>query len=133
MLRFLGLRLIHTLPVIIGITLAAFVLIHAVPGDPIRIMLGGKASQEHVDEVEHQLGIDRPLPEQYVDFVAGIPQGDLGESIILRRPVSLRFRSASPRRCGGTASPTTSFVCLPSSRLPCRPSGSGSSSSATSR
>jgi peptide/nickel transport system permease protein len=88
MLRFLGLRLIHTVPVIIGITLAAFVLIHAVPGDPIRIMLGGKASQEHIDEVEHQLGIDRPLPEQYVDFVTGIPQGDLGQSIILRRPVS---------------------------------------------
>lgn len=88
MLRFLGFRLLHTLPVIVGITLAAFVLIHAVPGDPIRIMLGGKASQEHVDEVERQLGIDRPLPEQYVDFVAGIPQGELGESIILRRPVS---------------------------------------------
>lgn len=88
MLRFLGLRLIQTVPVIIGITLAAFVLIHAVPGDPIRIMLGGKASQEHVDEVERQLGIDRPLPEQYVDFVVGIPQGDLGQSIILRRPVS---------------------------------------------
>src|SRR5919204_6306507 len=88
MLRFLGLRLLHSVPVIVGITLAAFVLIHAVPGDPIRIMLGGKASQAHIDEVEHQLGIDRPLPEQYIDFVAGIPQGDLGESIILRRPVS---------------------------------------------
>lgn len=88
MLRFLGLRLIHTVPVIVGITLASFVLIHAVPGDPIRIMLGGKASQEHIDEVEHQLGIDRPLPEQYVDFVAGLPRGDLGESIILRRSVS---------------------------------------------
>lgn len=88
MLRFLGLRLIHTLPVIVGITLAAFVLIHAVPGDPIRIMLGGKAPQARIDEVEHQLGVDRPLPEQYLDFVVGIPQGDLGESIILRRPVS---------------------------------------------
>jgi peptide/nickel transport system permease protein len=88
MLRFLGVRLLHSVPVIIGITLAAFVLIHAVPGDPIRIMLGGKASQEHIDEVEHQLGIDRPLPEQYIDFITGVPQGDLGESIILRRPVS---------------------------------------------
>jgi ABC-type dipeptide/oligopeptide/nickel transport system permease component len=88
MLRFLGLRLIHTLPVLIGITLAAFVLIHAVPGDPIRIMLGPKASQEHIEEIEHELGIDKPLPEQYVGFVSGIPQGDLGESIILRRPVS---------------------------------------------
>src|SRR5215218_9010411 len=88
MLRFLGLRLVHTLPVIFGITLAAFVLIHAVPGDPIRIMLGGKATQEHIDEVEHRLGIDRPLPEQYLRFVGGLPQGDLGTSIILRRPVS---------------------------------------------
>jgi peptide/nickel transport system permease protein len=88
MLRFLGLRLIHTLPVIVGITLAAFVLIHAVPGDPIRIMLGGKAPQARIDQVEHELGVDRPLPEQYIDFVVGIPQGDLGESIILRRPVS---------------------------------------------
>jgi peptide/nickel transport system permease protein len=88
MFRFLGLRLIHTLPVIVGITLAAFVLIHAVPGDPIRIMLGGKAPQARIDQVEHELGVDRPLPEQYIDFVAGIPQGDLGESIILRRPVS---------------------------------------------
>jgi peptide/nickel transport system permease protein len=87
-LRFLGFRLLHTLPVILGITLTAFVLIHAVPGDPIRIMLGGKASQEHVDEVERQLGIDRPLPEQYLRFVGGLPQGDLGTSIILRRPVS---------------------------------------------
>jgi peptide/nickel transport system permease protein len=87
-LRFLGLRLLHTLPVIIGITLTAFVLIHAVPGDPIRIMLGGKATQEHIDEVEHRLGIDRPLPEQYLRFVGGLPQGDLGTSIILRRPVS---------------------------------------------
>ena len=88
MLRFLGLRLIHTLPVILGITLASFVLIHAVPGDPIRIMLGGKAPQARIDQVEHELGVDRPLPEQYIAFVAGIPQGDLGESIILRRPVS---------------------------------------------
>ena len=88
MLRFLGLRLLHTLPVIVGITLTAFVLIHAVPGDPIRIMLGGKATQEHIDEVEHRLGIDRPLPEQYLRFVGGLPQGDLGTSIILRRPVS---------------------------------------------
>lgn len=88
MARFLGLRLLHTLPVIVGITLISFVLIHAVPGDPIRIMLGAKASQAHVDDVKHQLGIDRPLPEQYVRFVGGVPRGDLGTSIILRRPVA---------------------------------------------
>lgn len=88
MIRFLGLRLLHTIPVIVGITLASFVLIHLVPGDPIRIMLGGKASEERIAEVEHELGIDRPLPTQYVSFVTGAARGDLGESIILRRPVS---------------------------------------------
>jgi peptide/nickel transport system permease protein len=51
-------------------------------------MLGGKASAERIAEVKHDLGIDRPLPEQYLSFVGGAVHGDLGESIILRRPVS---------------------------------------------
>jgi peptide/nickel transport system permease protein len=86
-IRFLGLRLVHTVPVIFGITLASFVLIHLVPGDPIRIMLGGKASEQRIAEINHELGIDRPLPQQYVNFVTRAARGDLGESIILRRPV----------------------------------------------
>lgn len=88
MTRYLGRRLLHVLPVVIGITLASFILIHLVPGDPVRIMLGGKASAERIAEVKHELGIDRPLPQQYLSFVSGVVQGDLGESTILRRPVS---------------------------------------------
>jgi ABC-type dipeptide/oligopeptide/nickel transport system permease component len=85
---FLGRRLVHTIPVIVGITVASFVLIHLVPGDPIRIMLGGKATKEHIQEVNHELNLDRPLPVQYLTFVGGAAHGDLGESIILRRPVA---------------------------------------------
>jgi ABC-type dipeptide/oligopeptide/nickel transport system permease component len=85
---FLGRRLLQTVPVIVGVTLASFVLIHLVPGDPIRIMLGGKATKEHIAEVSHELKLDRPLPQQYVTFVTGATHGDLGESIILQRPVS---------------------------------------------
>jgi peptide/nickel transport system permease protein len=88
MAAFLGRRLLHAVPVIIGITLASFVLIHLVPGDPIRIMLGGKASAERIAALNHELKLDRPLPAQYLTFVAGVPRGDLGESIILRRPVA---------------------------------------------
>ena len=88
MIGFLGRRLLHTITVIVGITLASFVLIHLVPGDPIRIMLGGKATKEHVAEVSHTLKLDRPLPTQYLTFVGGAAHGDLGESIILQRPVS---------------------------------------------
>jgi ABC-type dipeptide/oligopeptide/nickel transport system permease component len=84
----LGRRRLHTVPVIVGLTLASFVLIHLVPGDPIRIMLGGKATKEHVAEVSHTLKLDRPLPVQYLTFVGGATHGDLGESIIQRRPVS---------------------------------------------
>jgi peptide/nickel transport system permease protein len=88
MAGFLGRRLLQTLPVIAGITLLSFVLIHLVPGDPIRIMLGGKASAERIATLRHELKLDRSLPSQYVTFVAGAVHGDFGQSIILRRPVS---------------------------------------------
>ena len=88
MIRYLGRRLVHTAPVIIGITLASFVLIHLVPGDPVRIMLGGKAPKERIAAIDHDLKLDRPLPQQYLTFVAGAAHGDLGQSIILRRPVA---------------------------------------------
>jgi peptide/nickel transport system permease protein len=79
---------LQTIPVIVGITLISFVLIHLVPGDPIRIMLGGKASEAFIEQTNHALGLDRSLPAQYLDFVGGAARGDLGESIILRRPVA---------------------------------------------
>ena len=88
MAAFLGRRMLQTLPVIAGITLLSFVLIHLVPGDPIRIMLGGKASAERIATLRHELKLDQSLPSQYVRFVAGAVHGDFGESIILRRPVS---------------------------------------------
>ena len=88
MISFLGRRLLHTIPVIVGITLLSFVLIHLVPGDPIRIMLGGKAPKELIAKIDHELKLDRPLPVQYVSFVGGAAHGDLGQSIILRRPVA---------------------------------------------
>ena len=76
------------MPVIVGMTLFSFILIHLVPGDPIRIMVGGKAPEAVVKNIDHQLGLDRPLPSQYVTFVGHAARGDLGESIVLRRPVS---------------------------------------------
>ena len=76
------------MPVIVGMTLFSFIMMHLVPGDPIRIMVGGKAPEAVVKNIDHRLGLDRPLPEQYVTFVGHAARGDLGESIVLRRPVS---------------------------------------------
>ncbi len=88
MALYFGRRVLHSVPVILGITLFSFVLIHLVPGDPITIMLGGKAPPAVVASIDHQLGLDRPLPTQYLSFLGNALRGDLGESIILRRPVS---------------------------------------------
>jgi peptide/nickel transport system permease protein len=74
-------RVIHTATVLLGLSAVAFLLIHLVPGDPVRISLGPKATQTAVDATRHQLGLDKSLPAQYVDFLKGIFQGDLGYSI----------------------------------------------------
>jgi peptide/nickel transport system permease protein len=84
---YMGRRLLHSVVVLIGITLVSFLLIHFVPGDPVRIMVSGRASPERIAEINRELGLDRPLPEQYGDFVAGLFRGDLGTSIVLRRSV----------------------------------------------
>jgi peptide/nickel transport system permease protein len=81
-------RLVHSVPVIVGITLFSFILIHLVPGDPILIMVGGRAPASVVKALDHQFGLDRSLPDQYATFVGHAVRGDLGESIILRRPVA---------------------------------------------
>src|SRR5262249_56287853 len=85
---YFGRRVLYIIPVILGITLFSFILIHLVPGDPITIMLGGKAPPAVVASIDHRLGLDRPLPDQYLSFLGNAARGDLGDSIILRRPVS---------------------------------------------
>ena len=76
------------LPVLFGITLFSFVLIHLVPGNPIIIMVGGRAPPAVVKSISHQLGLDRPLLDQYASFLWHAVHGNLGESIVLHRPVS---------------------------------------------
>jgi peptide/nickel transport system permease protein len=75
-------------PVLIGLSIAAFLIIHLVPGDPVQQMLGARATPATVAQVRQQLGLDRPLPEQYLTFISGAVRGDFGESITLNHPVS---------------------------------------------
>ena len=83
-------RLLHTIPVLIGISLIVFSLMHLTPGDPVEIMLAevGYVSQEDIELMRAELGLDRPLIEQYFSFVAGILRGDWGTS--LRARVSVK-------------------------------------------
>lgn len=87
-LRYILSRLLHAVPVVLGVTLIAFLAVQLVPGDPIRIMMHGRISDEEVARIEAELGLDRPLLVQFGSFVAGAATGDLGTSIIQRAPVS---------------------------------------------
>lgn len=73
--------------VLLNVTIAVFVLIRIVPGDPVRLMLGMEATEDAIVAARAQFGYDRPLPEQYVRFVGGALRGDLGHSLRFRRPV----------------------------------------------
>ncbi len=88
MLRFLSRRLAQAVLVVLGITLVTFVISFAVPADPARIIAGRSASAATVESVRHQLGLDRPLPVQYVRYLGQLAQGDLGRSYEQRTSVA---------------------------------------------
>lgn len=76
------------LPVLAVVAVTVFLLIHLIPGDPASVMLGPDASVVQVNQLRHELGLDRPLWVQFVLWLGRLLQGDLGESIFLRRKVA---------------------------------------------
>ncbi|MBI3423193.1 MAG: ABC transporter permease [Acidobacteria bacterium] len=74
-------RLFFILPVVWAVVSLVFLLIHLVPGDPVRNTLGDNATQAQVAELKHKLGLDLPLGRQYVNYWRGVLQGDLGVSL----------------------------------------------------
>lgn len=87
MSTFLVRRLILLVVVLFGISLITFFISHILPGDPARLALGSWASPEAVQQFRAEMGLDRPLPEQYGHYLAGLLHGDFGESMFTRRPV----------------------------------------------
>ena len=74
-------RLLQLIPVVFGVTLIVFFMIHLIPGDPARTMLGVHATPEAVARLHKQWGLDQPLINQYLDFMDRLLHGDLGESL----------------------------------------------------
>ena len=88
MLRFLLSRLVTTVPVLFGVSLLVFMMLHLVPGDPVKMMLSEfQTSPQQVELLRSQLHLDEPLPQQYGRFVVNALRGDLGLSIRSKRPV----------------------------------------------
>lgn len=80
-------RILMLVPVLFGVTLVSFSLLHLVPGDPAEVLAGLEASKEDVDRIRKEYGLDQPLVVQYLRFVGNAARGDLGVSIQSRHPV----------------------------------------------
>lgn len=88
MKKYIAKRLWSLIPVMFVVATLVFFLVHLTPGDPASVILGPDAPQEAIAELRARLGLDQPLPVQFVRWFGQVLQGNLGESIFLRRPVT---------------------------------------------
>lgn len=90
--RYLQQRALSALVVLFGVSLLTFFMMHLLPGDPVQYLFalsqGDRPSEAQIAELRRQLGLDQPLPQQYLSYVWNALHGDLGRSIFLKRPVS---------------------------------------------
>ncbi|MCY9547668.1 nickel ABC transporter permease [Lysinibacillus xylanilyticus] len=80
-------RLAQIIPVTLGVTLVVFLIMQMIPGDPAIILAGEGASQETVNELRENLGLNKPLAVQYTDYIKDLLQGDMGNSLKNHQPV----------------------------------------------
>jgi peptide/nickel transport system permease protein len=84
---YLARRLLLVAPVLLGVSIVVFMVLHLAPGDPAEIMLGPQATKEDLERLRTELGLTEPLPVQYVRWLGHVVQGDLGRSLWMKRPV----------------------------------------------
>lgn len=94
--RFVERRLLLAIPVLLAMSAFVFLMIHLVPGDPVRTMLGFRATPENVATVRRQLGLNHSLFTQYMQWMGGIAHGDLGQDFISHTPVSTLLAQRLP-------------------------------------
>ncbi len=94
--RYIGRRVIALIPILLGVSAAAFLLVHLLPSDPAIAYLGERASPEALVRVRHEWGLDRSLPVQYVVYLWHAVRGDFGQSLDSHRPVIVEFLPRFP-------------------------------------
>ncbi len=87
MAAYIAKRLLAAIPVLFGLSIIVFLIMAMIPGDPATAILGSYATPENVARINADLGLDKPLPQQYLIWLGNLLQGDLGRSYALNRPV----------------------------------------------
>jgi peptide/nickel transport system permease protein len=94
-LKYIVRRLLAAIPVLFGLSIILFAFVHLLPGDPVAALLGQHATPELTAQIREQLGLNKPLYEQYLQYIGQLLSGNLGQSVINNRPVveelGLRF------------------------------------------
>lgn len=105
-------RLLLAVPILLGVTLLVFLMLWLVPGDRARALIGPFVPDQTLDEIRIDLGLDRPLPQQYASWLGALLHGDLGRSHTLHRPVldELRDRLGPTLLLAGTAFLVSSII-----------------------
>jgi peptide/nickel transport system permease protein len=96
MLRFLAGRSVQAVVILIGVTMITFGLTFLLPADPVQLIAGRSATPETVESIRHQLGLDQPIPVQYLRYLGNLVQGDLGRSYVQRVEVNELIASRLP-------------------------------------
>ncbi|WP_053218642.1 ABC transporter permease [Virgibacillus senegalensis] len=96
MLQYILRRLVLLIPVLLGVSILTFSLIHLIPGDPARSMLGEKSTESQLEQLREDLGLNDPYIVQYGRFIGKILQGDLGESVKSQEEISVEIASRLP-------------------------------------
>ena len=98
MLTFILRRVLLMIPVLLGVTLVTFIIVRSIPGDPVEVLLGAdrRSTPEQIEAIRQSYGLDQPLPVQYVKWLGHVAQGDLGQSLRTRRPLTEELRLRLP-------------------------------------
>lgn len=96
MLSYIIKRLLWAIPTLLGVSILVFSMVHLAPGDPALVMLGEHASKESVEALREQMGLNKPLLDQYIMFVSNAVQGDFGISMTSGEPVIDEFMERFP-------------------------------------
>ena len=96
MLKYVIKRLLYMIPVLFGVILLVFSILQLAPGDPAKMLLGDTATDEQIEAQRALMGLDRPLPMQFLSYLSGLLHGDFGTSYISKAPVATEIFARFP-------------------------------------